>query len=69
MKLNGGIEMKVWARLGTIINVDEKEFAKDQIKAIINAIKRGDYEFSGDSYVPSGCVGDDEESEEISFDL
>lgn len=61
--------MRVWARLGTTINVDEKEFAKDQVKAIINAIKRGDYEFNGDSYVPSGCVDDDGESEEISFDL
>lgn len=61
--------MEVWARLGATIKVDEDEFAADQEKAIINAIKRGDYKFDGDSYVPDGCVGDDEESEEINFCL
>jgi len=54
----------VWARLGATINVGESEFKEDPVKALKTAIRRGKFDFDGDSYVPETDV-----TPEIRFNL
>lgn len=58
--------MKVWARLGAFVKVDEKEFRKNPQKALIEAIHKGKYELNGDSYVPADYENG---KDEIVFEL
>lgn len=58
--------MKVWARLGADIEVNEEEFKDNPEQALINAVERGDYIFNGDCYVPDECSPD---GYEIGFEI
>lgn len=45
-------KVKMWMRAGITIEVDKEAVFADPENALIEAIKRGDFKFDGDSYMP-----------------
>lgn len=62
----------VWVRLGVVVQLDKplKEFktAEELEKAMVEAIRRKEFEVNGDTYVPEPVMDELVEEEELSFE-